>query len=288
MHEHDLIKPIRIEFAGRDATGHRSDAVMLGQSLSGIGKVYNSIGHYHFGREIQNSSHAITRTQVGPPERGSIFYLIYLTMVHGQLALFPQLLFEFAELAVPAYLKAMVAKRTGQNAQLDKALEIIEAQNATVEKLALGQQEAAQFNQGRLMDIIDNLISVNHTSMAEMAAPVGKTVKELRHLPEKAEPITIDEPTAEALRSGEDVTVGDTMSVAGTLHMLSTRTGTFGLEPLAGGKAIRGKITDPALALPENVYSHALDTKQPIVLTGKPTIRDKQLQQLFVSDAKPE
>ena len=51
------------------------------------------------------------------------------------------------------------------------------------------------------------------------------------------------------------------------------------------GAVFRGKITDPALKLPQNVYTHALDTQQDIELMAKSVIKGGEIVNLYISDA---
>ena len=80
--------------------------------------------------------------------------------------------------------------------------------------------------------------------------------------------------------------MGEVSTYRGTVTALDTKTGTFKFEEAESGLELRGKITDPNLGVAQNVYSHALDTKEQITLTAKPTFREGgEVHKLFVSDA---
>ena len=287
MAERVLIEPVKLQFSGRDADQHRMDALLLGQALSGTARIYNSVGHFYFHGQYRTSEHSSVRVQVGPPKSGSIFYLIYVLLVHGKLAVYPELLFSLAELAVPALVKAMIAKKSGQRAMLDKALEVIDKQAERYHEVVRAAQEGEMKTRDQMMGVIQHLIGQNRGPMADMAAPVGKTVNEVRQIPLKQDPIIIDAPTAESLRSPEEVTVGDIQGFRGVMVALDTKTGAFKFEEEGTGREFRGRITDPALSAPRNVYTQALDTKGAIELTAKPTLReDGEVHKLFVSDAR--
>lgn len=289
MTDRSLVEPVKVEFTGRDADTHRMDAIMLGQSLSGMGRIYNSIGHFYFHGQLRSSEHSVVRVQVGPPEPGSVFYLLYMLLVHGKMAVYPELLFEMAELAVPAFVKGIIAKKTGQTDVLEKALQVIDNQNARYHGLVVASQENEMRTRTQLIRAIDNLASQNRLALSDMAAPVGKTVDQIAQRPSRSEPIIIDAPVAEALRSPEEVIVGETEEYRGLVLALDTTTGAFKFKQEDSGREFRGKITDPALLTPQNIYSHALDTKEPITVIAKPTIHeDGEIHKLFVSDAKTE
>jgi len=203
------------------------------------------------------------------------------------MALYPELLFSLAEIVVPALVKAMIAKKTGQEEVLEKALDIIDRQNERYHEMVRATQDNDMRTRAQMLSVIQQLASQNRGSMSDMAAPVGKTVNEIRQLPTGGGPILIDAPIAESLRSPEQVTVGASQSYRGTFVALDTKTGAFKFEESGTGLEFKGKITDPALEIPQNVYSHSLDTKEPISITAKPTIReDGEVHKLFVSDAK--
>lgn len=285
MVERTLIEPIKLEFSGRDADLHRMDAVLLGQSLSGMARLYNSIGHFHFNRKVKGAAYSDVRVQVGPPEPGSIFYIIYMMMVHGQMAMYPELLFELGEMAIPSIIKAVVAKKTGQTSEMDKALDIIQLQAEQHHELAMGNLKDGQQTRDALLEVVKVLAHANSTPLADMAAPIGRTVNELRQIPRSADPIVIDAPTAEALRSKEDITVGNTQTFKGIFRAVDTTTGAFRMEA-EGGQELKGKITDPALLTPKNFYTHALDTQEVVAIVAKPTLKeDGSVHRLFVSDA---
>jgi hypothetical protein len=282
----ELIEPVKISFSGGDASNHRMDALLLGQSLSGIARVYNAVGHLHFDRQLRSSEHSKIRVQVGPPEPGSIFYLLYMLMVHGRMAVYPELFFALAEFAIPEFIKAMIGKKTGQTELLEKALAVIEKMHADHHELAMVGQENDRNTHDQLFSLVGKLVDQNRGPLADMAAPIGKTADEIRQIAHNSEPIVIDAPIAESLRSPEEVTVGKNQVMRGTITALDLKNGTFKFEQEKTQVEYRGKITDPALAVPQNVYSHALNTKNVISITAKPTIRENgEIHKLFVSDA---
>ena len=284
-----LIDPVKIEFSGGDANAHRMDALLLGQSLSGTARIYNSIGHFYFHGERRTSEHSSIRVQAGPPKPGSIFYLIYMLVMHGRMAVYPELLFSLAEFGVPALVRAIIAKKTGQKAIMEKALDVIDRQNERYHEMVRATQQNDMRTREQMLAVIQQLASQNRGPMSDMAAPVGKTVNEIKQIPPDKEPIIIDAPMAESLRSPEEVTVGESQKYRGTFIALDTKTGAFKFEESGTGLEFKGRITDPGLMVPQNVYSHALDTKEAIAITAKPTIKeDGEVHKLFVSDAKNE
>jgi hypothetical protein len=275
-----LIEPVRLSFHGRDADRHRMDALWLGQSLQGTAKVYNSVAHFLFLEQVKASSRTSIRVQVGPPKEGSIFYLIYMLMTWGHLPVFPDAFYDLAELAVPEFVKSMIAKTTGQDALVEKMIE----QN---HELLKAFQERGFKTEDRLLDMIEKLALQNRGALADMSAAVGRTASRSVYASPKVDPFEIDEATADALRSKKDLRVGEMVTIRGVLSKVDKKTGAFRLQEMDSGREITGRITDPSLYVIGNIYTHALDTALPIVVSGKPTLDEKgEIQKLFVSDAK--
>jgi hypothetical protein len=51
-------------------------------------------------------------------------------------------------------------------------------------------------------------------------------------------------------------------------------------------RIVSGKITDPALEQPHNVYTAALDAGAALHVLAKPVFKDKKLHRLFISHAE--
>lgn len=269
--EYGLIEPVGLKFDGLDADQHRIDALYLGQSLAGTAKIYNSLGMLYFEGKLGTSAHSRFRVQVGPPERGSVLYLVYLLLVHGEMAVYPELLIGMAELALPEFMRAMVARKTGQEEHLGRALDIIERQSQRYHEMVRATQDNDMQTRQDLLGVIDKLVSKNGAGLAEMAAPVGRSVRGIAHVPSRSDPIEIDAPTAEALRSKDELSVGDSITLVGVVTALDVETGLFKLETETG--QFRGTVTDPALKSAGNVYSHSLDAVERIEIVAKPTLK---------------
>ncbi len=52
-------------------------------------------------------------------------------------------------------------------------------------------------------------------------------------------------------------------------------------------KVLPGKITDPALLQAGNIYTHSLDTKQEVMISAKPIVKEGEVVRLFISDGSP-
>lgn len=299
----DLVKPIPLRFRGLDADQHIMDGALLGRSIQGAARIYNSILLYLFQGQIpKRIVSPDIRIMVGPPQDGSLMYMIYVMMTHGEMALYPQLLWETADLAVPQFLRAIIASKVGRGVELEKALDVItaQAQAMTDQSRMITQQATAQqdlmkeFQEGHMTDkrmlfgVIERLTSTNGSALSEMSQPIGRTARSLTHFDGTAAlESKIDEPVADALRSEEEVKVGDQTTYRGKIMGVDKTTGACRFEPEGEAKGLRGKITDPSLSAPGNIYTHALDTAVRVEVTAKPIFKaDGEIKTIFISDAK--
>lgn len=53
------------------------------------------------------------------------------------------------------------------------------------------------------------------------------------------------------------------------------------------GERITGKITDPALDVPNNVYTTALNSQGPCVVQAKAVRKEGEIKRLYISNATP-
>jgi hypothetical protein len=281
------LPPFQLEYQGGDADRHTADAAYIGQSIQGTAKLYNSVIGWHFHGKMLTPSLQDVRVHVGPVKEGSLFYLIYLMMAHGKLAVYPQLWSEAAKLVIPPMIKALIARRSGQNQIVEKQVDAMLEMFRRHDDFARQVHRDHVKTEGKLLRLVDQLVDTNRRPLADMTAPIGRTVKQIEHFKNLPEPIVVDEPVAEALRAPEGAVVGKIETYSGRLKAVDTTTGACKFLMDDAEKPLRCKITDPALLTPENVYTHALDTQGHVTITAKPVSKNGKVSTLYVSDAKP-
>jgi len=283
-----LIAPLTVSFDGGDANQHLVDVGLLGQSLQGTARIYNSVAHFWFHGVVPNRLVAPhMRFLAGPPGEGSLTYVVWLMMNSGTLAVYPQLLCTLGDLAIPQFVKAVFSKKAGRKTELDKALDTIADMGRQYGDLAKMMHDGHMTDKAALFGIVDKLTSTNGSALSNLAAPVGPSVKAITHFKATDQEYVVDEPTAEAFRAKEELIVGDELTYRGKLSAVDKKTGTCRFEPEDGSKEVRAKITDPSLTVPSNVYTHALDTAGTIEIKGKPVLRNGEITTLYISNAKP-
>lgn len=279
---------INLTYSGNDTDLHQIDMVQVGHSLSGTGKLYNSVLHFILlGRIPGHNSHSLVRTYVGTPRDGCLTFVLTVSAIYGAIAAHPEIVQKIGEQLFNRILAAIFAKRTKQVQQMDKALDVILEMHRDHHDLAHTALAGALSSRDQLLQTVTDLAVINRKAMAEMATPVGHTCNSLTHFDKTNHPQIIDEPTAIVMRSQEDLQVGPQAQVLGTVVALDTETGSCRVRLADTGEIKRGKITDPSLKSKHNVYTIALDNKSSIILTVKPVMENDQVTKLYVSDARP-
>lgn len=212
--------------------------------------------------------------------------MIWFMLVHGTLPLYPQVLYELGDLVIPQFIRAVFSRKAGRRPEMEKALEVIQLQAAQNHELAKLIVQKDGKTEDQLFALVDKLTSQNSKALAEIAAPVGRSVKQVEHFAKTPNPYIIDEPVAEAFRAQEEVQVGDQETLRGTLFAVDKDARTCKLKRPDSKKMLRCKITDPALLEPNNIYTDTLNKVLPVEVTGKPVIKEGKLSTFYISHGK--
>src|SRR5439155_7231679 len=138
----------------------------------------------------------------------------------------------------------------------------------------------------RLKRMVDNLAKENRASLRELADPIGRTVRIMEFGGDGKNPVLIDEPAAEVLRAHEPMQLGDPVEYDVKIEGVFKTNGACRIRLLSDDRIVSGKITDPALDQPHNIYTTALDAGAALHVTAKPVFKDGQLHRLFLSHAE--
>jgi predicted transcriptional regulator len=127
---------------------------------------------------------------------------------------------------------------------------------------------------------------VTRSHGALLVAPVGNTCKALRQFSGTQEEITITEPEAEVIRGDNEMEVDDMQEFhCKRITEINKLNGHCILDVEGFDHLVIGKISDPALEKPNNVYTRALNDQTPIVISAKPVKKNGAIYKLFISNA---
>lgn len=294
-----LSKAVSVVFDGFDADDHLVEADQLGQSMFGAGRLYTAVYQFYFLGEIpKRLTNSEFRVLIGPTGRGSLSYAVWVLLQHGRLAAFPELLFDFSDFFIPEFIKGIFAKRSGNDALVEDAVEKMcemARENTEIAKRTLDfaakvedHRHAESMAMSKAMDIVlGEFASRRSENLIQFVDPVGRSTRLLTHAKNEKSEFQIDEPAAEVIRSKGELEVGDVTSMKVKLEAVDKQNRSCKFVSDLYPSTVKGKITDPALDVPNNVYTRALDAQSYIEITAKPALRDGILKLFYISDAKP-
>jgi len=276
-----LFDPIPITYTGLYADAHLVDAQQLGKSLIGVSKIANSICHFYFYEQVTHDPRLYEiRFYAGPARANGQIQEIFAIMNNGVLPLFSAAVIGGAKVFIEHATKYVIKRLSGQKSEATVALE-------KMAEVAERAQKAQMQHTRWLQKNMEQLIAANRNSLREVPEPVGKSVRKMRVGPKDAA-VEIDEPTAEVLRSKDPMEVGEMKEYVVTLEGLFKTNGACKVK-LENGIIVAGKITDPVLDQPgSNIYTQALDRTERLRVVAKPTMKDGEINRLFISNAKPD
>lgn len=280
-----VLAPISLTYRGLDADEHQIDLVQVGQSLQGVGRIYNSVAHFYFHGQIPaRRTNLLIRTYTGHAEPGCVTFVLLMSTIAGYLPAYSEIIRQFADEAISKLLEAVFARRTRNDAAMEKALEAIQHMHDKNVSLVEAVLNDRRVTENRLFELVDKLVDSTSPAMSNMSAPVGQTCSSITHFNGTPRQIIVDEVTADVMRSREELEVGNQAEFIATILGVDMATGACHIK-LENGQEKRGKITDPALRQAHNVYTSALDSQRVVRLVAKPVLKNGEISRLYISDA---
>jgi hypothetical protein len=281
-----LFEPIPISYRGLLADGHLVDAQQFGRSIIGASKIANSICHDLFFDKVTHEPRAYqVRFCVGPSKENGLLQELVAIVVAG-LPLFSPAALVMGKLFIEKMIAAMIDRVLNRSPDNSKLLEVVKKladHNAELSQ-SLGKTQAQQVRW--LQRTLDHLVREHRTPLRELPDPVGKTVRLIQIGSDGREPIIIDEPAAEVLRSREPIRLGDEIEYDVLIEGVFKTNGACKVKLLNENKIVSGKIADPALDRPNNVYTKALNEAEVLHVIAKPTLKDGKIHKLFITHAE--
>jgi hypothetical protein len=279
-----VFDPIEIRYTGLFADDHLVDASEFGRSITGVGRVGNSLCHLLFFGEVARPKSHKVRFYVRPSKENGLLQEIVAVMNNGTMPLFAPILTAVAKAFVEKAFDATI--KAALNRKSDAALAIDKLHDLGVKHIEFSSQVHAGHMQDKawLQGMVERVVAQDRSSLRELPAPIGHSVRQMQIGAPSVGPL-VDEAAAEVLRARDPMAVGDVSSYVVTVEGVFKTNGACRLKILETGKTVSGKIVDPALLSPGNVYTTALDHGLPLRVTAKPTLKAEKVSTLYVIDA---
>jgi hypothetical protein len=291
-----IFQPIQVKFDGLDATNHQIDAEQLGKSIQGTARMYNAIAYTFFNGKIPavRSEYKFRMQTRAEFVEGSVCYTLWCAMVMGEMALYPQLYGDIADLIIPNVLKSVYLKMVKRE---DKVKEIYTEMMGFIQEDRQRERESSERqqqifanaflqSQDRFLESIERLADNNRVPAQNSVAPIGKTATSLEHNNDTRTFLLIDEQMADAIRSKEELEVADLASY--TVQIVEADKHKKGCHVLLEGydKPIPCRISDPVILQTGNIYTQALNQDGKLRVKAKATLKNEKIKMLYISDAE--
>jgi hypothetical protein len=283
-----VFEPIPIRYHGLFADDHLVDAQQFGTSVASVSRVATSLSHFFFFHQITHDTRAYQiKFFVGPSKENGLLQEIVAVMNSGLMPVFSPVMLKFSKIIVEKLFDAVIKSATKQKSEAAMAIEGIHDLAVKHNEFAKQVHEGHMRDKKWLQDTVSQLVAENRAPLRGVPEPVGRSVREMI-VGDPGQRTIIDEPSAEVLRSREDLEVGEAKQYVVDIEGVFKTNGAcrVRLQEDGSDRVVSGKITDPELELPGNVYTTALDQGQKLRVTAKPTIKDGEVYRLFISDAK--
>lgn len=293
----EIILPFVLTYLGGDADRHEIKAQSLGVSLSGAAKLYNAVAHYcAFGYIPRGNYKKAFQCYAKVPQDGSYEYVLVIAAIAQQQDLLGEISKEamgYVFSRIIGALKGIWTKRgeTGKVVE-DLAKVLIEesknrkdVENLLIRSITQSNDNMASVH-GKLIETLPTLAGVLRNSARELVAPIGNTCKQIKQFSLTDFEVEITEPEAEVIRGESEMEVDDMQSFhCNRITEINVENGHCILDVEDYDHLITGKIDDPVLKTPHNVYTKALDNQTPVIITAKPVKKEGVIYRLYISDA---
>lgn len=292
-----IVAPFAITYDGNDADQHIISATALGQSIIGASKLYTATVHYCMFGAIPRGNYKKTFETFALPAREKCFeYHILVAAIASEYTLHGDIYKHGLKFLFSHVLKAIkdIWLKPGDTAkmteQLFKYLELEKEKSSELNLVLANGLIRSNDNfaslHGKLIDSLPEIADATRAAGAQFVTPVGNTCKQITQFSEAQEKIIITEPEAEVIRGGNKMEIEDMRKFNCTkISEVNIVSGHCILAVEGFDGPIVGKISDPALKMPNNIYTKALNNQTGFEFSAKPVKKDGIIHRLYVSDA---
>lgn len=275
-----LGEPIVIRFDGLDADKHQMELVGLAESLDGLSRIIAASGHFALTQEVSlRKDKQSVRVVVSPPKEGCFLVHAFVQFAHHH-PLFGGYSIEAAAgltVMVIGYTFARAAGKKEEMKLLSRALE------SSIRELGSRDQPTID----RLLTTVEHMADSLKPAVKRAVAPIGTSAHTLSvGAASSAIRATIDEADKAAINSPAGLSVDDERDYVVLITELDMQTGAChaAIDREDPERRFSARITDPAFALPNNAYVLAMAAVETLAVRAKATIRDGQIERLFISN----
>lgn len=293
----EITQPFLLRYEGKDTDRHEIDAQSVGVSIVGAAKFYNAIAHFCvFGEVPRGNYRKEFRCIAKVPTEGSWDWMLVLATVAQEYNLNHEVYKEatgFLLSQVVGAIKKIWTRSSETQAVVELLTETLkhqadrnhDVQTLLINGLIKSNSDWASLS-GKLIDKLPDLAASTRNSGRQMVAPIGTTCREIKQFAKTTGEVVITEPEAVVIRGGDEMEVEEMQTFrCERITEANVENGhcilkVEGLEPL-----VTGKIDDPAIRIPNNIYTRALNNQTSFQFKAKPVKRRGEIYRMYISDA---
>lgn len=269
----DSLDPIPLRYEGLDATEHEIDLASLGESLQGASRIvavvanYVATGEYKF----QYQSHEV-RVVTREPKAKCFELLLFIKAV-GQHPMFGG----FAGALLTAIIGYLIAKKSKDPTETEKRL--LELEEKLIEQGNTNQKIVAS-----MLKIIDKMTDDLHPALKQTVAPISVTCETLQIGRSEHEPLLITRERKEKILEEGEISLDDEARFNVLITELDKENATCKVRFTQSGeeKRIPASVADPSVRLPNDPYSLAMASENPVSVNGRLEYQDEELKRLHI------
>ena len=294
----NIVLPFEVKYDGRDADESLLEARSLGESIIGASKLYTAVVHYSvLGFVPRGRYRKQFACYAKPATSGSWDQLWLIAPLAGEYGIHAQLYNQ----AISYVFKKVICSlksiwtRPGETQQVveqlsNTFLEKAKMDNDLSQVLAGGLVEAnsdlASIAQ-QLINTLPQLADSTRPHARSLVRPVGKTCSKIVQFPNDALESLISESDAEVILGDQSMEVDEMKEYRVTkISEIDIRTGHCVIDVEGIAERLTGKIVDPALGQPGNIYTSALNRHAGFVVDAKAVRQNGVIKRLYISNSK--
>lgn len=281
MENEPLGEPIVIRFDGLDADNHVIELRSLSESLRGLSRIIAASAHFAITQEVSlRSDRQVVRVVVRPPRDGCVIIDAIVQYAHQH-----PLIAGFASSTISALTASTIAFIVGKAVnKRDEMKHLSAALNTAIG--ALGAKDQPTID--RLLSTVDRMADALSGAVKQAVAPVGVSARTLSvgvpSVPSAT--VVVDEADKAAINSEATLRVEEEKVYDVLLTELDIDDGSCRVH-LAGdpeGERHDGRITDPAIQVPNSPYAVAFAAQERMSVQAKATTREGAIERLYISN----
>ncbi len=298
--QNEIVTPFAIAYQGKDTDRHIINAQDLGYSIVGASKLYNSVAHYTALGFVPRGNYKKEYSCYAQAQKeGSYEFWVFIAAItananiHGVIYQ-ESISYVFAKIVDTVKKIWTVPSKTDQTiAGLTDVLKEQAKMNSDLATVLANGIIQANDNlaslQGRLIDTLPALASATRYSGKELVVPIGHSCTSINQFKGTNNASKINQMEAEVIRGGEEMEIDEmTTFICNKISEINLVSGHCIVQLKGYENPIKGTINDPAIKIPNNIYTRALNEQTPFEISAKSVRKNGELYRLYISDAKKD